>query len=155
MARMLPGEAGLVPGWTGLSGRAKSVKRFERSNGLKKLRYIKTYLFHVWLKSRMIESWGRMLLISRCLMTEVMLEWARDELCCCSINRCQIIEVAHEWVGEEGSLFNTSRPRIWCLMTEVMHDWIREEGCFRSVCLMTKVTLQWVREEWCYWSVDG
>ena len=31
---MLPGEAELVSEWTGLSGRAKSVKRFERSNGL-------------------------------------------------------------------------------------------------------------------------
>ena len=34
MTRMLPGEAELVSEWTGLSGRAKSVKRFERSNGL-------------------------------------------------------------------------------------------------------------------------
>ena len=34
MARMVPGEAELVSEWTGLSGRAKSVKRFERSNGL-------------------------------------------------------------------------------------------------------------------------
>ena len=29
---MLPGEAELVSEWTGLSGRAKSVKRFERPN---------------------------------------------------------------------------------------------------------------------------
>ena len=34
LARMLPGEAELVSEWTGLSGRAKRVKRFERSNGL-------------------------------------------------------------------------------------------------------------------------
>ena len=32
LAGMLPGEAELVSEWTGLSGRAKSVKRFERSN---------------------------------------------------------------------------------------------------------------------------
>ena len=30
---MLPGEVELVPERTGLSGKAKSVKRFERSNG--------------------------------------------------------------------------------------------------------------------------
>ena len=30
---MLPGEAEFVSELTGLSGRAKSVKRFERSNG--------------------------------------------------------------------------------------------------------------------------
>ena len=36
LARMLPGEAELGPsvGMRGLSGRAKSVKCFERSNGL-------------------------------------------------------------------------------------------------------------------------
>ena len=34
LARMLPGEAELVSELTGLSGRAKSVKRFVRSNGL-------------------------------------------------------------------------------------------------------------------------
>ena len=34
MARMLPGEAELVSEGTGLPGKAKSVKRFERSNGL-------------------------------------------------------------------------------------------------------------------------
>ncbi len=33
IARMLPGEAELVSEWTGLSWEAKSVKRFERSNG--------------------------------------------------------------------------------------------------------------------------
>ena len=32
VARMLPGEAALVSEWTGLQGRAKNVKRFERSN---------------------------------------------------------------------------------------------------------------------------
>ena len=34
LARMLPGEAELVSERTGLPGEAKSVKRFERSNGL-------------------------------------------------------------------------------------------------------------------------
>ena len=34
LARMLPGEAELVSEWTGQPGRAKSVKSFERSNGL-------------------------------------------------------------------------------------------------------------------------
>ena len=34
MARMFPREAELVSEWTGLSGRAKSGKRFERFNGL-------------------------------------------------------------------------------------------------------------------------
>ena len=33
IARMLPGEAELVSELTGLPGRAKSLKRFERSNG--------------------------------------------------------------------------------------------------------------------------
>ena len=42
MARMLPGEAELVSEWTGLSGRAKSVKRFESSQTDWILRYIKT-----------------------------------------------------------------------------------------------------------------
>ena len=44
MARMLPGEAELVSEWTGLSGRAKSVKRVERSNGLDTALY-KNYLY--------------------------------------------------------------------------------------------------------------
>ena len=44
MARMLPGEAELVSEWTCLSGRATSVKRFERSNGLDTALY-KTYLY--------------------------------------------------------------------------------------------------------------
>ena len=44
LARMLPGEAKLVSEWTGLSGRAKSVKRFERSNGLDTALY-KNYLY--------------------------------------------------------------------------------------------------------------
>ena len=39
MTRMLPGEAELVSEWTGLSGRAKSVKHFERSNGLETALY--------------------------------------------------------------------------------------------------------------------
>ena len=45
MARMLPEEAGkLVSEWTGQPGRAKSVKRFERSNGLDTALY-KNYFY--------------------------------------------------------------------------------------------------------------
>ena len=44
MTRMLPGEAELVSEWTGLPGRAKSVKLFERSNGLDIALY-KNYIF--------------------------------------------------------------------------------------------------------------
>ena len=44
LARMLPGEAELVSEWTGLPGEAKSVKRFERSNGLDTALY-KNYLY--------------------------------------------------------------------------------------------------------------
>ena len=44
MTGMLPGEAELVSEWTGLSGRAKSVKRFERFNGLDTALY-KNYLY--------------------------------------------------------------------------------------------------------------
>ena len=44
LARMLPGEAELVSEWTGLPGSAKSVKRFERSNGLDTALY-KNYLY--------------------------------------------------------------------------------------------------------------
>ena len=44
LARMLPGEAELVSELTGLSGRAKSVKCFDRSNGLDTVLY-KNYLF--------------------------------------------------------------------------------------------------------------
>ena len=44
LARMLPGEAELVSEWTGLSGEAKSVKRFERSKGLDTALY-KNYLY--------------------------------------------------------------------------------------------------------------
>ena len=44
LARMLPGEAELVSERTGLSGEAKSIKRFERSNGLDTALY-KNYLF--------------------------------------------------------------------------------------------------------------
>ena len=43
LTRMLPGEAELVSEWTGLPGKAKSVKRFERSNGLDTALY-KNYL---------------------------------------------------------------------------------------------------------------
>ena len=46
MARMLPAEAELVSEWTGLSGRAKYVKRFEPSNGLDTALYKKnTFTF--------------------------------------------------------------------------------------------------------------
>ena len=44
LARMLPGEAELVSEWTGLPGEVKSVKRFERSNGLDTALY-KNYLY--------------------------------------------------------------------------------------------------------------
>ena len=44
LARMLPGEAELVSEWTGLPGEAKSLKRFERSNGLDTALY-KNYLY--------------------------------------------------------------------------------------------------------------
>ena len=44
VARMLPGEAELVSEWTGLPGEAKSVKCFERSNGLDTALY-KNYLY--------------------------------------------------------------------------------------------------------------
>ena len=44
LARMLPGEAELVSEWTCLPGEAKSVKRFERSNGLDTALY-KNYLY--------------------------------------------------------------------------------------------------------------
>ena len=44
LARMLPREAELVSEWTGLSEEEKSVKRFERSNGLETALY-KHYLY--------------------------------------------------------------------------------------------------------------
>ena len=47
MARMLPGEAELVSEWTGLPGRAKSVKRFEWSNRPDIALY-KNYLYLFW-----------------------------------------------------------------------------------------------------------
>ena len=54
LTRMLPGEAELVSEWTGLPGKAKSVKRFERSNGLDTALY-KNYLYllphEVWFRS--------------------------------------------------------------------------------------------------------
>ena len=46
MPRMLPGEAQVVSEWTGLPGRATSVKRFERSNRLDTALY-KNYIFLV------------------------------------------------------------------------------------------------------------
>ena len=53
VARMLTREVELVSEWTGLPGRAKSLKRFERSNGLNTALY-KNYLFFTlrqWLKN--------------------------------------------------------------------------------------------------------
>ena len=44
IARMLPGEAELVSERTGLPGEAKSVHRFERSNGLDTALY-ENYLY--------------------------------------------------------------------------------------------------------------
>ena len=44
LARMLPGEAENGVGMNSLSGKAKSVKRFERSNGLDTALY-KNYLY--------------------------------------------------------------------------------------------------------------
>ena len=46
LARMLPGEAELVSEWTSLSGRAKSVKRFERSNELDTAQYKNKVFFY-------------------------------------------------------------------------------------------------------------
>ena len=60
LARMLPGEAELVSEWTGMPGEARSVKRFERSNGLDTALY-KNYLFCIeiqiaWKVSRCIDE---------------------------------------------------------------------------------------------------
>ena len=44
LTRTLPWEAELVSEWTGLPGKAKSVKRFERANGLDTALY-KNYFF--------------------------------------------------------------------------------------------------------------
>ena len=50
MARMLPGEVELVLELTGLPGNAKSVQRFERSNGLDTAQY-KNYLYLFFLQN--------------------------------------------------------------------------------------------------------
>ena len=50
LARMLPGEAELVSERTGLSGKAKRVKRFERSKGLDTALY-KNYPYLLPLRS--------------------------------------------------------------------------------------------------------
>ncbi len=42
---MLPEEAELVSEWTGLSGKTKSVKRFERAKGLDTALYKTTFTF--------------------------------------------------------------------------------------------------------------
>ena len=57
LARILPGEAELVSEWTGLPGEAKSVKRFERSNGLDTALY-KNYLY-LFFHSVKEEDWGQ------------------------------------------------------------------------------------------------
>ena len=62
---MLPGEAELVSEWTGLSGRAKSVKCFERSNGLDTALY-KNYLYLLYLST---DQWKRKT-ASQCNCTE-------------------------------------------------------------------------------------
>ena len=46
LARMLPGEAELLSEWTGLPRDAKSVKRFERSNGLDTALYKNNFFFY-------------------------------------------------------------------------------------------------------------
>ena len=51
MTRILPGEAELVSEWTGLPGRVKRVKRFERSNGLDIALY-KDYLYILPLRTQ-------------------------------------------------------------------------------------------------------
>ena len=56
MTRMLPGEAELVSERTGLPGRAKSVKRFERSNGPDIALY-KNYLFYTYTNIYMSHIW--------------------------------------------------------------------------------------------------
>ena len=61
MARMLPREVKLVSEWTGLPGRAKSVKRFEPSNGLDTALY-KNIHFYICIPGIyiMYESFGLM-----------------------------------------------------------------------------------------------
>ena len=53
IAKILPGEAELVSEWTGLSGRAYSVKRFERSNGPDIALY-KNYLYYLFYKDMVV-----------------------------------------------------------------------------------------------------
>ena len=54
IARMLPGEAELVSERTGLPGEAKSVKRFERSNGLDTALY-KNYLYLLLMTRKLMD----------------------------------------------------------------------------------------------------
>ena len=58
IARMLPGEAELVSEWTGLPGRAKSVKRFERSNGPDIALY-KNYLYLFNIVINILYLWSK------------------------------------------------------------------------------------------------
>ena len=58
LARMLPGEVELVSEWTGISGRSKSVKRFQWSNGLDTALYknIPFYDILLWLQTVFIHQ---------------------------------------------------------------------------------------------------
>ena len=53
---MVPGEAELVSEWTGLSGRATSVKRFERPNGLDNLLYKNYVLVEVSVAATVVKQ---------------------------------------------------------------------------------------------------
>ena len=54
MARMLPGEAENGDGMNSLSGKAKSVKHFERSNGLDTAQYKNYLYFFFYFKGRVL-----------------------------------------------------------------------------------------------------
>ena len=84
LARMLPGEAELVSTvseWTGLPGRAKSVQRFERYDGLDSALY-KNYLYRFNLITRMVWLKSSQCVINRhsssCSMASIFvtLNWA-------------------------------------------------------------------------------
>ena len=97
LARMLPGEAELVSEWTGLPGRAKSVKRFERPNGLDTALY-KNYFFF---NANNVETYTFVTLFPRQFDTPphphlryVTLEWPRRQL-------IKKNDVRHGCTGEE------------------------------------------------------
>ena len=75
LTRMLPGEAELVSEWTGLPGKAKSVKRFERSNGLDTALY-KNYLFFYFISGLLL---GR---LSGTTCYRVLQSWCSGSLPC-------------------------------------------------------------------------